>query len=101
MKTQEELQRELSKQTSEVEDAMLKLRKAMVILEYWTDEYGFQDKPEPLQAVMYRETILPEKNIRAEQSCKWFYEYNRIYQFIDIVRDYVYESKELLGKALG
>lgn len=36
-----------------------------------------------------------------DQSFKWFYDYQKITQFIEIVFDYVYDSKEELKKIIG
>ena len=99
MKTQEELRQELLDQTDGVHEAIGKLKKASFILNHWEEEYGFTDRPNPKAAIAWGSSIRPEKSIAAEQSFKWFYEYNRIYEFIDIVRDYVFESKKLLEKA--
>lgn len=96
MKTQEELQRELLNQTTEVENALVKLEKANLILGRWMNEYVFVDKPDPREAVKRGESKSGEKNIKADDSFKWFYDYNQIIGLLDIAFDYVHESKELL-----
>ena len=101
MKTQEELQHELFKQTSEVENALNKLDKASMILAFWTQEYGFNDRPDPGEAVKCWTSKSGERSKKAEQSCKWFFEYSLIIGLVDIVFDYVHESKKELEKALG
>ena len=98
MKTQEELQYKLFKQTTEVENALIKLDKASMLLIHWEHEYVFIDRPNPREAVAAGASVGGdgEMSIKAEQSCKWFYEYPQIVGFIDIVHDYVCESKKLL-----
>lgn len=98
MKTQEELQHELFEQTSKVENALIKLDKAQLILGHWTDEYAFNEKPDPAEAVKHWTSESREKNINRDQSCKWFHEYSQIIGLIDIAFDYVFESKKLLEK---
>jgi hypothetical protein len=101
MKTQEELHDELFKQTSAVENALVKLDKAAMILGHWAHEYVFDERPNPIQAAKDW-TSMPskERDIKSEQSCKWFFEYGLIIGFVDIVHDYVYESKKILEKVV-
>lgn len=99
MKTQEELKYELFDQISEIENALIKLDKAQLILGHWTDEYSFAKKPDPVEAVKRVTSNSREKSIHGEQSCRWFYEYSQIIGLIDIAFDYVFESKKILEKA--
>ena len=100
MKTQEELRHELFEQTSVVEDTILNLKKANMILDGWMQEYGFINRPDPRKAMECGSFKSGERDMKAVESRKWFYEYNRIYTFIDIVSDYVFESRKLLEKAV-
>ena len=101
MKTQEELQRELFIQTSEVENAICKLDKADMMLGHWVNEYVFTDRPDLSEAVKAWTSRDSEAESKmAKQSIKWFYEYNLIIGFIDIVYDYVHASKKVLKKAV-
>jgi len=100
MKTQEELNDELFKQTSAVENALMALEKANMILGHWEHEYVFADRPNPVEAARIWTSKSNEENKGANQSCKWFFEYNLIIGFVDIVHDYVSESKKLLEKAV-
>lgn len=101
MKTQEELQRELYEQTSEVEDALAKLVKASLILGRWMTEFVFTERPDPGEAAKCRTIRAPEeRSVQGKQSLKWCYEYNQIIGLIDIAFDYVHESKKLLEKAV-
>jgi len=101
MKTQEELKHELFMQTSEVENALVKLDKASLILGCWMSEYVFVERPDLSEAVKGWTSRAPEeRSVKAEQSCKWFYEYSQIIGLVDIVFDYVHESRKLLEKAV-
>lgn len=100
MKTQEELQRELLDQTSVAEDTIFKLKKASMMLDDWTQEYGFVHRPDPEKAIEYGLGKSEKGDRESEESFSWFHEYNRIYTFIDIVSDYVYESRKLLETAV-
>lgn len=101
MKTQEELQHESFNQISNVENALIKLDRASMILGHWTDEYVFTEKPNPREAVKWL-TSMGSEGItgKSGQSVKWFYEYNQIIGFVDIAFDYVFECKKLLEKAV-
>jgi hypothetical protein len=100
MKTQEELQHELFLQTSEIERVLLKLDKANMLLGLWANEYMSCDIPSPAEALKSWTAIHPERTTKTEQSFKWFYDYSRITGIIDIVSDYVYESREMLEKVV-
>lgn len=101
MKTQEELKHELYEQTFAVENTIMNLDKANMLLNLWITEYVFTDQPDLGEAVKHW-TSKPseERNIKGEQSVKWFHEYRKIVGLVDIVSDYVFESKKLLEKAV-
>lgn len=101
MKTQEELKHELFKQTSEVESVILKLDKANMLLGHWVNEYVFVNKPDPVKATEYWTAKSSEGRTKnCEESFKWFYDYSQIIGFVDIVSDYIYESRKLLEKVV-
>lgn len=101
-----ELKHELFEQTNLMEDVLDKLDKADLILGHWENEYSFYENPDPRAAIEWGSKVPsqnqdPEKVKRhGEQSYKWFLEYNTIFQLIRIVSDYVYESRQLLQKAI-
>ena len=80
--------------------ALTKLEKASMILNLWTEEYGFDENPDPVEAIAWANSKPGGQSLESKQSAKWFCEYGRIYKFIDIVFDYVSESKKELEKAL-
>ena len=101
MKTQEDLKHELLMQVSEVESALVKLDKASLILDHWKHEYAFSESPDPRKALNCWTSRSPEEmNTNSKQSLKWFHEYSQIIGFVDIVSDYVFESKKLLEKVV-
>ncbi|MFZ3129732.1 MAG: hypothetical protein WA125_01155 [Desulfosporosinus sp.] len=51
MKTQEEFQSEVIDRTDAMENAIILLEKASMILSHWTQEYVFNEKPNPRKAV--------------------------------------------------
>ncbi len=85
---------EVNKLKREVEDVICELEKAMVVLNHWTNEYSFHDKPDPRAAIRVGEGQKEDKH--GEQSALWYYDYTTITQFINIVGDYVYDSIEQL-----
>lgn len=95
-----ELKHELFEQTNLMEDVLDKLDKADLILGHWVDEYSFYENPNPRAAIEYARSVPVDKDPHKAQSYKWFSEYNTIFQLIRIVSDYVYESRQLLQKAI-
>lgn len=80
----------------------VEIDKTLIILEHWIQEYGFYEKPDPWAAIRWSSQV-PKENKdedkeHGKQSFKWFHEYNYIFNFIDIVFDYVYKvGQELEG----
>lgn len=95
-----ELKHELFEQTNLMEDVLDKLDKADLILGHWKNEYSFYENPDPRAAIEYERSVPVDKDPHKAQSYKWFLEYNTIFQLIRIVSDYVYESRQLLQKAI-
>ncbi|TEB05862.1 hypothetical protein Psch_02904 [Pelotomaculum schinkii] len=89
---------ELFEQTVAIENALLKLEKADTLLNHWLQEYGFHEKPDPSLISSAR---TPSNAMRKAQAQKWYWEYDYIFKFIDIVSNYVDESKNLLSQAIG
>jgi len=99
-KTLEELKRELIKKSDVIVETLFKLEKATLLLNHWSNEYGFFEEPDPWAAIKAGSTVGGSKDIHGNQSMQWYYEYKSIVQFINIAEDYVYESKEALRKAV-
>ena len=80
--------------------------KAAIILDHWTQEYSFYEKPDPWAATRWSSQVSsrnidPEKEqVHGQQSFKWFHEYNFIFHFIEIVADYVYKVQQELERGL-
>ena len=106
VEAQETLRHELFETRTAIEDALVKLEKADTLLSYWTQEYGFAEKPDPRAAIRWGSQV-PSQNQDPEevkrhgkQSYKWFLEYNMIFQFVDMAFDYIISTKEILNKAI-
>lgn len=92
---------ELFEQTSKIETVLVELQKAILILDILTDEYGFSEPPNPVEAIQYSKSTCEDENPHDEQSYKWIFEYEKIHQFMEIAADYVHESQQLLKQAIG
>ena len=80
----------------------VEIDKTLIILEHWIQEYSFYKNPDPWAAIRWNSQVSKENEDEdkehGEQSFKWFHEYNYIFNFIDIVFDYVYKvGQELEG----
>lgn len=85
-------------------NSSIDMDRAAIILNHWTQEYGFYEKPDPRAAIRWGGQI-PKENTdedkeHGKQSFKWFHEYNYIFNFIKIVADYVYKVQRDLEKGL-
>ncbi|MGE5397517.1 MAG: hypothetical protein ACM3MK_08295 [Chitinophagales bacterium] len=92
------LRDELFEQTTVIEQALLNLEKADILLNHWMQEYLYYEKPDPHAALAWSSGL--EKGPHQTQSAQWYYEYESITQFISIVSDYVHNTKKELVKAL-
>lgn len=102
----ENLKHELFETRSSIEYADVALEKAEILLSYWTQEYSFSENPDPRAAIRWGGQV-PSQNQdpeavkrHGEQSFKWFYEYNRIFNFVDMAFDYLLEAKKILREAI-
>lgn len=96
-KGKDEVMRRVHSKTNAIENAIGKLDKADIILQHWTQEYSYSEKPDPKAAIDW---FHGDKSLKARQSAAWFHDYNYIFDFIDIVFDYVLESKKILEEGL-
>jgi hypothetical protein len=80
-----------------IEDLKNNLEKADFLLSIWMDEYSFNEKPDPRSAIEY--LYQRANDMHSKQSCKWFWEYNRIHNFIEIIMDYITNSLNLIEEA--
>lgn len=81
-----------------IEDALNKLDKADIVLQHWTQEYSYSERPNPRAAIDWWNGI--DESRAANQSAAWFREYNYIFEFIQIAFDYIIESKKILEEGL-
>lgn len=102
----EETKKKYSDLSDLIFNCSIDIDKAATLLNYWTQEYGFSQKPDPRAANRWGSQV-PNRNTDPEKekaqgfnSFKWFYEYDMIYNFIDIVSDYVYKTQQALERGL-
>lgn len=68
--------------------------KVSFLVSEWIVDYGFSEKPDPYKAIAWGKN--QDKDIHATQSAKWFWEYNRIYELIEMIHDYNLIMRDLL-----
>ncbi len=91
-----ELKSKLITQADLIAGAIISLDKAGILLWHWQNEYLFDRNPEPQSATYHPgEAFTPLMEI----SLKWYMEYDKIVQFINIASDYVCDTKKQLQTA--
>lgn len=78
-------------------DVRYNVEKIGFLLNEWINDYGFSEKPNPMAAMEWTQNV--NQGRHQEQSAKWFWEYDRIYELIEIAMDYVGYTRELLEEA--
>lgn len=84
-------------QTNAIAEVLTKLEKVNLLLDDLMGNYGFAEKPE---LNYYFDNNISFDDTRKKQVCKWLIERKKILGFIEIVSDYVCESKKLLEEAI-
>jgi len=75
------------------------INKVDFILDDLTQDYSFPEKPDPRAAIEYmRKRSLDSTNKHGEQSAKWYHEYNRIFNLLNISQDYITTIREEIKK---
>ena len=70
--------------------------KVSFLISEWISDYSFNEKPDPYKAIAWRTN--QDKDIHATQSAKWFWEYNRIHDLIEMIHDYNLIMRDLLKR---
>lgn len=66
------------------------ISKAKLLLDEWAKSYVFYKAPDPLAAINYGQSEKPcNESAHAQQSYKWFIDYDRVCTFIEMATDYV------------
>lgn len=94
--TERNLGHELLETKTAIENALVKLDKADTLLNHWTQEYGFSEKPDPRAAVAYWSGA--NESREGEQAATWCWEYKKIFTVVEIAFDYILKAKEILRK---
>lgn len=102
VEAQETLRHELFETRRGIEDALIKLEKADTLLSHWLQEYEFNQKPDPRAAIEWERSLKgePGRTALGSFSAKWYWEYNTIFNFIDMAFDYIIETQAILSKAM-
>ncbi|MEL7657077.1 MAG: hypothetical protein AAGU75_14365, partial [Bacillota bacterium] len=58
-----------------IENALIKLEKAELLLAHWTQEYGFNKKPDPQAAIDWGQSKGGAQTKEQSNSAKWYWEY--------------------------
>lgn len=98
-KTYDELERDLRNKNDLIEDLERNINKISFILSEWIEDYSFYEKPDPRKALQW--TLENIEDRHCQQSAKWFWEYNRIHELIEIGIDYTRISKGLITDIKG
>ncbi|WP_035213427.1 hypothetical protein [Desulfitobacterium hafniense] len=88
-------------QITAMEETLTKLEKAELLLTHWTQEYGFSKKPDPKAAVDWGQSKGGAQTKEQSDSVKWYWEYNLIFNLVDIAFDYVRGSQKMLEDAIA
>lgn len=68
--------------------------KVSFLISEWINDYSFNEKPDPYRAIAWGTN--QDEDIHATQSAKWFWEYNRIHDLIEMIHDYNLIMRDLL-----
>lgn len=98
-KTYEELEKEIMDKNDLIENLGIGLQKVSFVLHEWINDYSFSEKPDPRKALQW--TLENINDRHAQQSAKWFWEYDRINELIEIGIDYTIFSRDLIEKSKG
>lgn len=99
LKEIERLKSELMEKGNLIEELRYKIKKASFLLSDWKEDYSWNEKPCPYLAIEYSEGVIGEGDPgsrKAKNSLKWFWEYNRIFELIDIADNYVLDCVMLM-----
>lgn len=88
-------------------DELIEAREALEKLDYcndkvsflvgeWISGYSFNKKPDPYKAIAWGKN--QDEGMHAAQSAKWYWEYNRINDLIEMIQDYNMTMRDLLKK---
>jgi len=101
--TERNFKKEVFEKTMSIENALVKLEKADTLLSHWTQEYGFNEKPDPRAAIEWGRSLKddPGRSALGSFSAKWYWEYNSIFDFVNMAFDYIIESQKILNEAMN
>lgn len=87
-------------QITAMEETLIELEKARLLLAHWTQEYEFNKKPDPKAAADWWLSNREAQTKEQSDSVKWYWEYDMIFGLVDIAFDYVRGSQKMLEDAI-
>ena len=64
------------------------------LISEWINDYSFNERPDPYKAIAWGTN--QDEGMHATQSAKWFWEYDRIHDLIEMIHDYNMIMRDLL-----
>lgn len=94
--------KETSLRLDVIDPAVIKLEKAEFLLSSWIQKYGYSEKPDPQAALNWRKDGSKDglEGVSRKQSFDWYWEYETIYNMVDIAFDYIEAAKKVLQDGL-
>lgn len=96
----EKVKHELFEQSSTIEYALNDLEKVSTLLDFLIDEYSFCESKKPDPELLLNNRKLSSNDLLHHPTTKWCWDYDRIYYFMQIARDYISNSQEKMEKAI-
>ena len=79
-----------------------KIDKAKLLLDEWGKSYVFHKAPDPIESIKYGSSKEPcNESAHAQQSYRWFIDYDRICAFVEMATDYITSAQGIIAKADG
>ena len=69
------------------------------LLSEWIGDYSFYERPDPHKAIKWLHSDYEGKGNK--EAAKWFIEYNRIHDLVDMAFEYVMLSEKAIEEAQG
>ena len=93
----EKLKEELRRKNQLIENLTYNVERIDFLLYELIEDYSFYERPTPWAAVEWAKTM-DNDDENGQQSFKWFCEYSRIHELIQIAKDYAIDSREQLER---
>lgn len=89
----------LEKDNQDLKDDLLDIlemnnKKIFFLLNEWLGDYSYYEKPCPYKAINWGHD--KDNSMEAKQSAQWFWEYERIFELINMTMDYAIASEQAI-----